>query len=95
MSRTAKPGWARHAIGSSKTTNWTILTTLCESQHLEQKEVRSRMMVLSYWEQTYGLLNYGLLHEGLFFETSDEFFGVWESVKAIVPQARERFVNNQ
>ena len=53
------------------------------------------MMVLSYWEQTYGLLNYGLLHEGLFFETSDEFFGVWESVKAIVPQARERFVNNQ
>jgi hypothetical protein len=53
------------------------------------------MMVLSYWEQTNGLLNYGLLHEGLFFETSDEFFGVCESVKAIVPQARERFVNNQ
>ena len=53
------------------------------------------MMVLSYWEQACALLNYGLLHEGLFFETSGEFFGVWESVKAIVPQARERFVNNQ
>ena len=53
------------------------------------------MMVLSYWEQACALLNYGLLHEGLFFETSGEFFGVWELVKPIVPQARERFVNKQ
>ena len=48
-------------------------------------------MVLSYWEQTCALLNYGLLHEDLFFETSGEFFGVWETVKGIVPQARELF----
>jgi hypothetical protein len=41
------------------------------------------------------LLNYGLLHEGLFFETSGEFFGVWELVKPIVPQAREQFKNKQ
>jgi hypothetical protein len=53
------------------------------------------MMVLSYWEQACALLNYGLLHESLFFETSGEFFGVWERVKPIVPQARERFVNKQ
>src|SRR6266404_4423294 len=53
------------------------------------------MMVLSYWEQACALLNYGLLHEDLFFETSGEFFGVWERVKPIVPQARERFVNKQ
>src|ERR1700737_4534227 len=53
------------------------------------------MMVFSYWEQACALLNYGLLHEGLFFETSGEFFGVWELVKPIVPQARERFVNKQ
>ena len=52
-------------------------------------------MVLSYWEQACALLNYGLLHEGLFFETSGEFFGVWELVKPIVPQARERFVNKE
>jgi len=51
------------------------------------------MMVLSYWEQACALLNYGLLHEGLFFETSGEFFGVWELVKPMVPEARERFVN--
>jgi hypothetical protein len=31
----------------------------------------------------------------LFFETSGEFFGVWELVKGIVPQGRERFANKQ
>jgi len=51
-------------------------------------------MVLSYWEQACALLNYGLLHEDLFFETSGEFFGVWEMAKPIVPQARERYAYN-
>ena len=51
------------------------------------------MMVISYWEQACALLNYGLLHEDLFFETSGEFFGVWERVKPIVPDARKRFAN--
>jgi hypothetical protein len=52
-------------------------------------------MVISYWEQACALLNYGLLHEDLFFETSGEFFGVWERVKPILPEARERFVNKR
>src|SRR5216684_204951 len=47
-------------------------------------------MVISYWEQACALLNYGLLHEDLFFETSGEFFGVWERVKPIVPHARQK-----
>ena len=51
------------------------------------------MMVFGYWDQACALLNYGLLHEDLFFETSGEFFGVWERVKPIVPQGRERFAN--
>lgn len=49
-------------------------------------------MVVGYWEQACALLNYGLLHEDLFFETSGEFFGVWEQVKAVVPEFRKRFV---
>lgn len=53
------------------------------------------MMVLGYWEQACALLNYDLLHEDLFFETSGEFFGVWEAVKAVVPAFRERFVSKQ
>jgi hypothetical protein len=51
------------------------------------------MMVFTYWDQACALLNYGLLHEGLFFETSGEFFGVWERVRAIIQQGRERFRN--
>ena len=49
-------------------------------------------MVVSYWEQACALLNAGLLNEDLFFQTSGEFFGVWELVKGIVPQGREKFV---
>ena len=52
-------------------------------------------MVFSYWEQACALLNYGLLHEDLFFETSGEFFGVWELVKGVLPEARERFADPQ
>ena len=48
-------------------------------------------MVLGYWEQACALLNYGLLHEDLFFETSGEFFGVWELLKPVVPQFRAQF----
>ena len=54
---------------------------------------QSFMMVVSYWEQACALLNYGLLHEDLFFETSGEFFGVWELVKGIIPEGRARFSN--
>lgn len=51
-------------------------------------------MVLSYWEQACALVNYGLLNEDLFFETSGEFFGVWELAKGVVPQAREKWAYN-
>jgi hypothetical protein len=53
------------------------------------------MMVFGYWDQACALLNYGLLHEDLFFETSGEFFGVWDRVKPIIKEGRERFVNKQ
>ena len=51
------------------------------------------MMVVSYWDQACAMLNYGLLHEDLFFETSGEFVGVWERLKAAIPEARQRFMN--
>lgn len=47
-------------------------------------------MVLNYWEQACALLNHDLLHEDLFFETSGEFFGIWELAKAVVPKSREK-----
>ena len=51
------------------------------------------MMVASYWEQTCALLNYGLLHEDLFFETTGEFFGVWEAIKPGISHIREMWKN--
>src|SRR5215813_7042593 len=50
-------------------------------------------MVIGYWEQACALLDYGLLDEDLFFGTSGEFFGVWESLKPVVPQFRELFAD--
>jgi hypothetical protein len=51
------------------------------------------MMVLTYWEQACAFLNHGLLHEELFFETSGEFFGVYESVKPVLGEFRQKFNN--
>ena len=47
-------------------------------------------MVLGYWEQACTLLNYGLLHEGLFFETSGEFYGIYDQIKNVLPEFREK-----
>src|SRR3954471_23079518 len=51
------------------------------------------MMVFSYWEQACAFLNHGLLHEDLFFETSGEFYGVWERVKPGIQEGRKQFSN--
>jgi hypothetical protein len=51
------------------------------------------MMVFSYWDQACAMLNYGLLHEDLFFETTGEFFGVWERVRPVVHEGRKMFSN--
>ena len=53
------------------------------------------MMVVSYWEQACALLNYGLLHDDLFFETSGEFFFVWERIKPTIAEGREQWANKQ
>src|SRR3982750_495676 len=50
-------------------------------------------MVIGYWEQACALVNYGLLHEDLFFETSGEFFGVWERIRPIIKEGRQQFAN--
>ena len=75
-----------------------IVNTLDDSMRIAAPGTPSgaqAMMVFSYWEQACALLNYGLLHEDLFFETGGEFFGVWERVKPIIQEGRERFSNKQ
>jgi hypothetical protein len=55
------------------------------------REGTMAMMVVSYWDQACTLLNYGLLHEGLFFQTSGEFYAVWDRIRPVVAPMRDRF----
>jgi hypothetical protein len=54
-----------------------------------------RELVHRFVHTVCAFLNHGFLHEDLFFETNGEFFSVWELVKGIVPENRERFANKQ
>ena len=95
MNSGAKPGCARHATGSFR--NY-IVETIDDAMRIAAPGTEGGAlagMVVSYWEQACALLNYGLLHEDLFFETSGEFFGVWEMAKAVVPQARDHWSNQE
>ena len=51
------------------------------------------MMVTGYWEQVCALLHYELLHEDLFFETTGEFFGVFERIRPGLQQSRDMWKN--
>lgn len=51
------------------------------------------MMVFGYWDQACALLNHGLLHEDLFFETSGEFYGVWDRARAAIQDGRAKWSN--
>jgi hypothetical protein len=53
----------------------------------------SYIMVVTYWDQACAYLNHGLLNEDLFFETSGEFFFVWERVKPAIKEGRKVFSN--
>ncbi len=50
-------------------------------------------MVTSYWDMVAAFVNRGLLNPDLLFETTGEFFSVWEKVKPITHEIREAFKN--
>jgi hypothetical protein len=53
----------------------------------------SMRMVGSYWEMACGLVNRGLIDDELFFETSAEFWFVFERIKPILAGFRSMFHN--
>ncbi len=46
-------------------------------------------MVVTYWEMAANIVNHGLIQSEFFFESTSEFFMVWEKIKAVVPALRE------
>ncbi len=52
-------------------------------------------MVVSYWEMAAAIVNNGLIKQEFFFESTGEFFGVWEKVKPLIESIRANFKNPQ
>jgi hypothetical protein len=50
-------------------------------------------MVVSYWEMVASIVNRGLIDEEFFFENTGEQWIVWERMKVVAPDFRERFKN--
>ena len=50
-------------------------------------------MVISYWDMVCGLVNRGLIDDELFFESSGEAWIVWDRIRDIAANAREKFRN--
>ena len=48
-------------------------------------------MVTSYWEMVAGIVNQGLIDEELFFDSQGEGLFVWMRVRAVIPEARQKF----
>jgi hypothetical protein len=57
-----------------------------------EKNAYFRMNV-SYWEMAASIVNHGLITEELFFENTPEFWTVWDKIRGLAADARERFKN--
>lgn len=50
-------------------------------------------MVVAYWEMVGSIVRNGLIKQEFFFQNTGEFFGVWEKIKHLIPEARKAFKN--
>ncbi len=64
--------------------------SLCPPGSDEDAYVR---MVVSYWEMVSSFITAGVLNRELFFQSGGELLFVWERVRDIVPQMREKRKN--
>jgi len=56
-------------------------------------ENTSMRMVISYWDQACVFLDHGLLHQELLFETTNEFYIVWQRIRPFVAGIRDYLKN--
>lgn len=66
------------------------VATLCPPGSEEEASFR---MVVSYWNMVASFITSGVLNQELFFQSGEEMLFVWERIRDLVPQARERFNN--
>lgn len=64
------------------------LNTLCPPGSEEDASFR---MVTTYWEMVASFITGGVLNQNLFFQSGKELLFVWERIRDLVPERRERF----
>jgi len=50
-------------------------------------------MTISYWDMAASIVNHGLIKEEFFFENATEFWIIWDKVKHLAPEVREKYKN--
>lgn len=78
-------GWF---IASFKVKTFDELTTLAPSGSDENAYYR---MVITYWDMAASFVNGGVLDRDLFFQSNRELLLVWERLKDVLPDIRERY----
>lgn len=63
--------------------------SLQDRSSLKPDEDASVRMVSSYWDTVAAIVRRGLVDEELFFETTAEFWIVWDRLKPIAPEVRD------
>ena len=53
-------------------------------------ENASYRMVVTYWDMVASFITSGVLHKELFFQSGRELLFVWERIRDVLPQVRER-----
>ncbi|MFB3777892.1 MAG: hypothetical protein ACE141_09775 [Bryobacteraceae bacterium] len=66
------------------------VATLCPPGSEENAYLR---MVMSYWDMVASFITSGVLNQELFFQSGGEMLFVWERLRHLMPETRERFKN--
>jgi hypothetical protein len=71
-----------------KVTTWEDLQKLAPAGSDENASYR---MVVTYWDMVASFITSGVLHRELFFQSGRELLLVWERVRGVLPEVRERY----
>ena len=65
-----------------------------DQQHPPGSETNTfLLMVLDYWEMAASIVCHGLIKQEFFFENTQDFWWVWEKIRALAPGARQQSQN--
>jgi hypothetical protein len=71
-----------------KVTSWDELQKLAPPGSEENASFR---MVTTYWDMVGSFITSGVLHKELFFQSGRELLLVWERVRDVLPEVRDRY----